>query len=70
MRKPNNPHLTCPICSQKLTPDSKDNYIPFCSSRCKTIDLGNWLSDNYRIPIENNEDAADNLNHNSTTEDN
>ena len=36
----------CPIC--KRTPNPA--YNPFCSSRCKDIDLGNWVSENYYIP--------------------
>ena len=30
---------------------------PFCSPRCKTIDLGRWLSGTYRIPAEDQEGA-------------
>lgn len=31
---------------------SRDNpYRPFCSQRCKLIDLGQWASENYRIPL-------------------
>jgi len=26
--------------------------FPFCSRRCKTIDLGRWLGENYRIPSD------------------
>jgi endogenous inhibitor of DNA gyrase (YacG/DUF329 family) len=26
--------------------------FPFCSPRCKTIDLGRWLGESYRIPVE------------------
>jgi endogenous inhibitor of DNA gyrase (YacG/DUF329 family) len=26
--------------------------FPFCSSRCKTIDLGRWLGESYRIPAD------------------
>jgi endogenous inhibitor of DNA gyrase (YacG/DUF329 family) len=33
--------------------------FPFCSRRCKTIDLGRWLGEAYRIPTEaEGEDAA------------
>jgi len=38
----------------------KDNpYRPFCSERCKLIDLDNWLSERYRIstPVESREKA-------------
>ena len=45
----------CPICGK---PISKDNR-PFCSSRCKTIDLGRWLDGNYRLPSEDEPDEAE-----------
>lgn len=55
-------HQICPICSRSISL-GPDNYIPFCSQRCQTIDLGNWLSDSYRIPVtltdENKFDAED-----------
>ncbi|MCC6954051.1 MAG: DNA gyrase inhibitor YacG [Deltaproteobacteria bacterium] len=39
----------CPIC--KVSPPSADSKVrPFCSPRCKDIDLHNWLSGTYRIP--------------------
>ena len=35
-------------------------YQPFCSSRCRDIDLGRWLKGNYSIPtVEAPEDAAE-----------
>jgi len=42
--------VTCPICKTVLD-EVPDDYPfrPFCSSRCKTIDLGNWLDEKYRI---------------------
>ncbi len=42
--------IRCPICRKEL-PDAPDDHPhrPFCSQRCKTIDLGNWLSESYRI---------------------
>jgi endogenous inhibitor of DNA gyrase (YacG/DUF329 family) len=36
----------CPICRQPTDPAWK--VYPFCSDRCKTIDLGNWSSERYR----------------------
>ncbi len=35
----------CPICHKRAHP-SREDY-PFCSARCKTIDLGNWASEKY-----------------------
>ena len=36
----------CPICGKPPVPE----YQPFCSARCKQIDLGRWLGETYRIP--------------------
>ena len=42
----------CPICGK-----SRDhNFIPFCSKHCADIDLGKWLTGDYRIPISEDED--------------
>jgi uncharacterized protein len=44
-------HVACPQCGVRVewTPASK--YRPFCSERCKLIDLGAWASESYRIPL-------------------
>ena len=39
----------CPICGKPVDSDG-DREFPFCSERCRTIDLGNWASERYRIP--------------------
>ena len=39
----------CPICKQKLSGVSQE-FAPFCSERCRMIDLGHWFSDSYIIP--------------------
>ena len=41
-------NLRCPIC--KKTVHSEDSDFPFCSERCRLIDLGNWATDKYVIP--------------------
>lgn len=41
--------MKCPICQKKFDP-SKSEDKPFCSERCKEVDLGNWLSEGYTIP--------------------
>lgn len=43
---------TCPICNERVESRAKSPAFPFCSARCKTIDLGRWLSDVYRVPVE------------------
>ncbi len=49
---------SCPICGAVMEgPSLKDfPFFPFCSARCKTIDLGRWLGETYRIPADDQED--------------
>ncbi len=49
--------MKCPICKKEVAPDSQSadaQYFPFCSERCKIIDLGNWASEKYVVstPIQ------------------
>ncbi len=39
--------MKCPICKKPVA--FGDPYMPFCSERCKLIDLGNWLDERYVI---------------------
>ena len=39
--------LRCPICGTLVT--GKDEYFPFCTDRCRVVDLGKWASGGYRI---------------------
>jgi endogenous inhibitor of DNA gyrase (YacG/DUF329 family) len=39
--------IKCPVC-KKLHQDN-DKYFPFCSSRCRLVDFGGWLDEEYRI---------------------
>ena len=51
--------VPCPQCGT-LTPFSSDNpWRPFCSERCKLIDLGNWATGSYRIPVEEPDHGVD-----------
>lgn len=38
----------CPIC-KKPTDSEKGKEFPFCSERCRVIDLGNWSSEKYKV---------------------
>ena len=43
--------VPCPRCGAQA-PYSPDNpWRPFCSERCRTIDLGAWATESYRIPV-------------------
>jgi endogenous inhibitor of DNA gyrase (YacG/DUF329 family) len=46
---------SCPICGKPPTEASK----PFCSERCRDVDLNRWLSDSYRIPARDDEEDAE-----------
>lgn len=50
--------INCPIC-KKVLEQAPDDFgpRPFCSARCKMVDLGNWLSDAYRIPMSGDDDS-------------
>ena len=41
--------FTCPVCEAPVEPDSK--AIPFCSERCRQIDLGRLLGECYTVPV-------------------
>lgn len=43
--------MRCPRCG-KETVFSGNPYRPFCSERCKRIDLGKWSAEDYRVPSE------------------
>ncbi|MDE1932449.1 DNA gyrase inhibitor YacG [Bradyrhizobium sp.] len=42
----------CPICGKPSTKESR----PFCSTRCRDVDLNRWLSGSYVIPTRPDED--------------
>jgi endogenous inhibitor of DNA gyrase (YacG/DUF329 family) len=41
--------IKCPQCSE-LSPWQGNPHRPFCSERCRLIDLGQWADEEYRIP--------------------
>jgi endogenous inhibitor of DNA gyrase (YacG/DUF329 family) len=46
--------LPCPICKRPVEEAERNkpgNAFPFCSERCKLIDLGRWLGGKYQIPV-------------------
>ncbi|WP_417067842.1 DNA gyrase inhibitor YacG [Niveibacterium terrae] len=51
--------VKCPTCGKPVewTPESR--YRPFCSERCKLIDLGAWASETYRVPCDSPDPGED-----------
>jgi len=41
--------MKCPTCHKETTAEGNP-FRPFCSDRCKLIDLGRWAGGQYRIP--------------------
>lgn len=48
----------CPICKQESGKRPDNVFFPFCSDRCKTLDLAKWLGGDYAIPSRD-EDEGD-----------
>jgi uncharacterized protein len=50
--------IRCSICGKAFDSESGE-YMPFCSERCKRIDLGRWLDERYGLPYEPPEENAE-----------
>lgn len=46
----NSIQVACPTCQKLAQYSVKNPYRPFCSERCKMIDLGEWANEGYKIP--------------------
>ena len=44
--------VTCPCCGGDSIYAPSNAYRPFCSERCKQVDLGAWASEDFRMPAE------------------
>jgi len=44
--------VACPTCGAPAAFAPSNPSRPFCSERCKLIDLGAWASESYRVPVE------------------
>lgn len=43
--------IFCPTCREEFDTE-KTAYMPFCSQRCKLIDLGRWLNEEHAVTVE------------------
>jgi endogenous inhibitor of DNA gyrase (YacG/DUF329 family) len=48
--------VSCPQCGRPVEWAATSRWRPFCSQRCRTIDLGAWAAEAYRVPVA---DAAE-----------
>lgn len=44
--------VVCPACGGPSVYAPENPFRPFCSERCKTIDLGAWASEQFRVPAD------------------
>ncbi|WP_224360746.1 DNA gyrase inhibitor YacG [Hyalangium versicolor] len=51
----------CPICQKPVAPRAENVSYPFCSRRCRAVDLGRWLGEEYRVPEPQGDEREDEL---------
>ena len=56
-KTPPAPRVRCPNCGAKTEFSPANPHRPFCTERCRLIDLGEWFSENRSIPADENRDA-------------
>lgn len=45
------PLVPCPHCGKRVAFAPENRWRPFCSERCRQIDLGAWAAGEYRVPV-------------------
>ncbi len=51
--------VLCPACGKGVEWSAANPHRPFCSGRCKTIDLGAWAAERYRVPVAEDKDEPE-----------
>lgn len=51
--------VTCPTCRGPAVFGAANPWRPFCSERCRSVDLGAWASERFRVPAENPPDPGE-----------
>ncbi|MBE0612633.1 MAG: DNA gyrase inhibitor YacG [Burkholderiales bacterium] len=51
--------VSCPRCSAPVRWGEESPFRPFCSERCKMIDLGAWANEEYRVAVKGNDEDLD-----------
>lgn len=58
--------VRCPNCRTPVEWSSENRFRPFCSQRCRTIDLGAWAAEEYTVPAAETDPSE----HETGTQDN
>ena len=51
--------VKCPYCGKETVFSAENIFRPFCSERCRLLDLGQWADEKFRIPTEENASVQD-----------
>jgi endogenous inhibitor of DNA gyrase (YacG/DUF329 family) len=51
--------VSCPQCGASVVWEASNKFRPFCSERCKMMDLGAWATESYRIPVVEDKDTPE-----------
>ena len=51
--------VACPTCGKGALWMPANRWRPFCSERCKMIDLGAWAAESYRVPVSESTDEPE-----------
>jgi endogenous inhibitor of DNA gyrase (YacG/DUF329 family) len=49
----------CPTCDMLAEPGISDKFLPFCSDRCRLIDLGRWFNEEHQLPCDTQESDSE-----------
>ena len=52
-------HGRCAECGEPLPPRDENSFFPFCSRRCKEVDLGRWFNEEYTLPVSHHSTERD-----------
>lgn len=44
--------LRCANCREEIEGRPQNEHFPFCSKRCRQVDLGRWLNEEYRVTVD------------------
>jgi endogenous inhibitor of DNA gyrase (YacG/DUF329 family) len=50
--------VACPACGKPALFSPENEWRPFCSERCRMVDLGGWASESYKIPTKPADDDS------------
>jgi uncharacterized protein len=51
--------VPCPACGKRVEWTAASVWRPFCSERCRLIDLGAWADERYRVPVVEEKDELE-----------